>query len=248
MTHGLKKFGIVMLLGVSLMGCKTAGDVLIDGASPFTRGELYAYLSDKTQVWSAGGAYYSAEGTLETLWEGERNEGGWSTNNDGVLCWHVKSWGETPCETYYHNGDVVSFVYEGKTALAVEMFDGNVLDQLQAGQEPGAAEPEVAATYEKVLFTSTEMAAFVTGKTVIWGDNGGAYYASDNSLKTVWDGVRKTGTWSVDDKGGVCWEIPSWGKTPCEYHFYNGDELWSEYNGQDAKTDEYVEGDTTGSM
>ena len=55
------------IVGMALTGCATDPTQLSDDAKTFTRAELYAYLSDKTQVWDQGGAYYSAEGTLETL-------------------------------------------------------------------------------------------------------------------------------------------------------------------------------------
>ena len=234
------------IVGTALTGCATDPTQLSDDATAFTRPELYAYLSDKTQVWDQGGAYYSAEGKLETLWDGERDEGTWSTTKNGELCWHVKSWGEIPCETYYHNGDVVSIVYKGETSAAPQQHEGNQLDALAAGTAPVPVEDD--SDFVKVLFTKEETTALVSGKTVIWDPNGGAYYAPDGTLKTVWDGERATGTWSVNDEGGVCWQVPGWGTTPCEFYFYKEDVLWAQYKDEDSEASEHVDGDQTGSL
>jgi len=238
---------IFSLAGLAVTGCQTTGSVLSEDATAFTRGELYAYLSDKTEDWGDGnGAFYSAEGTVETMWDGAKDEGTWSTNKDGSMCWHIKSWGETPCTTYYHNGEVVSAVYDGETTLASELHEGNALEYLAAGV--AVPEPEVAPEYEKILFTKEETTALVMDKTIIWEGNGGAYYAPDYTLITMWDGERVEGTWSVGDDGGVCWQVPGWGTTPCQYYFYNGEELWTEYKKEDSVAEPLVDGDTTGSM
>ncbi len=247
----LRLAGVGLAAIVGLAACQTTGQqttetegtVLSADATAFTRGELYSYLSGKTQVWDEGGAYYASNGTLQTLWEGERAEGEWETTKDGELCWYVKSWGETPCEKYYNNGDVISIVYKGETSLAPERIDGNALDSLAAG-----APPEEATAFEPELFTKTETTALVSGKSVIWEGNGGAYYAPDFTLITKWDGVRERGTWSVTEDGGVCWHITSWGKTPCEYYFLKDGKLMALYEGEQLEASEHVQGDMTNSM
>ena len=85
--------------------------------------------------------------------------------------------------------------------------------------------------------------------TAMRAPKGRMYYAPDFTLKTVWNGVRKTGRWSVDENGGVCWRVAGWGPTPCEYYFYNNDgRLWARFGRQDSAAPEHVEGDRTGSI
>ena len=228
-SREMKRLGMIALVAVVM----TTAETLAEDARPFTRAELYAYLSDKTQVWSEGGIFYSGAGKLQTLRDGGREKGTWSTDDDGTLCWHVISWGEVPCEIYYHNGDAVSVVYEGKTSPAPEMQDGNTLDNLAPGSE---------------RFSREKTLAFLSGKTVIRGPSQGLYYAPDFTLEKIWNGVRGTGTWSVSEEGAVCWQVPGWGITPCESYYYNDDELMAVVKGEHSKANEPVEGNKIGSF
>ena len=85
----IKILGIITMVGVTMTSYKTLGETLAKDARPFTRAELYAYISEKTQVWSEGRVFYSEADTLQLLWEGEYGKGTWSTDDDGTLCWHV---------------------------------------------------------------------------------------------------------------------------------------------------------------
>ena len=51
---------------------------------------------------------------------------------------------------------------------------------------------------------------------------------------SLWDGTTESGKWWVNDKGGVCYHIPSWGPEPCE-SFFDGDDgkLMSIYKGKE---------------
>lgn len=69
------------------------------------------------------------------------------------------------------------------------------------------------------------------------------YYATNQKLFTSWNGVRKVGTWSLDEEGGVCWHIVGWGKQPCEYYFNGPDgSVWSRFRGFDKIAVQHVEG------
>ena len=223
------------------------GSVLREDATPFTRAELDTYLAGKTQVWEPnGGAYYAEDGTLQTLWDGERDSGTWSSTEDGELCWHVASWGELPCEAYYNNGDVVSYVYQGETGPAPELQEGNTLDYLQAGVESPDSAEDFDPNFAADLFEPEETAALVSGKTAILEPHGAVYYASDFTLTTTWNGVPQRGRWSVDDEGGVCWHVAAWGVEPCRYYYLDEGALMSLYKGLPRRAEEFVEGDATG--
>ncbi len=238
-----------LCLGAALPSVAQEDDyVLRDDATPFTRGELRTYLVGKTQVWEPnGGAYYADDGTLQTLWDGVRDTGTWSLTGAGELCWHVYDWGELPCEAYYHNGDIVSYVYQGETGPAPELQEGNTLDYLQAGVEPPDSAEEIDPHFAKDLFEPEETVAFVWDRTAILEPGGAVYYAPDFTLTTAWNGVHHQGRWSVDDDGGVCWHVTAWGIEPCRYYFYQDGVLMSLYKGLVQRAEEFVDGDATGS-
>ncbi len=240
---------LLFLASMSLATVTSAQDnsALPEEATPFTRSELYTYLAGNTQVWDPnGGAYYAEDGTLQTLWDGVRDDGTWSTTEAGELCWHVYEWGELPCEAYYRSAGVVIYVYQGDTGPAPELQEGNTLDYLQAGIEvPDSVEnldPNVALD----LLTPEETSALVSDKTMILGPEGAVYHAPDFTLTTVWNGVHQTGRWSVDDKGGICWHVDAWGVEPCRYYFFRDGVLMSLYKELPRQADEFVEGDATG--
>ena len=218
-----------------------------EDTTPFTRGELYAYLAGNTQVWDPnGGAYYAEDGTLQTLWDGVRDTGTWSTTNDGELCWHVYDWGELPCEAYFHDGDAVIYVYQGDSGPAPEIQEGNTLDYLQAGVEPPESAEDIDAHFAKDLFTPEETAALVTDRTAILDARGAVYYAPDFTLTTAWNGVHHQGRWSVDDEGGVCWHVAAWDVEPCRYYYLKDGVLMSLYKDLPRRAEEFVDGDMTG--
>ncbi len=106
------------------------GYTLRKEATPFTQNELYRYLAGMTQVSEPNGAFYDEDATLDILWDGVRETGTWSVTSDGEVCWHIEARGELSCGAYYHNGDVVSIVYEDQTRPAPKRYRGNLLDSL----------------------------------------------------------------------------------------------------------------------
>ncbi|MEM9844152.1 MAG: hypothetical protein AAF965_05085, partial [Pseudomonadota bacterium] len=127
--------------------------------------------------------------------------------------------------------------------------DGGALagqPDLTAGNLLAEAASALAYANSAVLFTPEETREFLSDKTSLRSVNGRMYYAPDQTLHTMWNGVRKAGTWSIDADGGVCWEIVGWGKQPCEYYFegHNG-QVWSRFRGLDQVAAEHVDGDQT---
>ena len=254
MTPGpeVRRAALALALALGAAPSASAGDdghVSREGATPFARGELYTYLAGKTQVRGPnGGAYHAEDGTLQILRDGVRDSGAWSVTKDGELCWHVYDWDEPPCEAYYRNGDAVGYVHRDGAGPAPELLEGNVLDYLQAGVEPPASAGDIDPNFARSLLTPEEATAFVSGKTAILEPRGAVHYAPDFTLTTVWGGVRQTGRWSVDDKGGVCWHVAAWGVEPCRYYYVEDGVLMSLYKGLARRAEEFVDGDVTGDL
>ncbi len=242
---------LLFLAATSLATLASAQDNpdLPENATRFTRGELYAYLAGNTQVWDPnGGAHYAEDGTLQTLWDGARDSGTWSTTEHGELCWHIDSWGELPCEAYYHSAGAIMYAYQGDSGPAPELQEGNTLDYLQAGVEAPDSAEDIDPNFALELFTPEETLALVSDKTAILDADayGAVYHAPDFALTTVWNGVHQTGTWSIDDEGGVCWHVVAWGEEPCRYHFFKDDVLMVLYKELSFRAAEFVDGNTTG--
>jgi hypothetical protein len=97
----------------------------------YTKEETIALVSDKTHAWeNYNGAYYSPDGKLYTIWDGEKESGKWSVTDEGGLCWHIPSWGNSPCEQYFDGPEGLMSLYKGKEGLADELREGNVLNSL----------------------------------------------------------------------------------------------------------------------
>jgi hypothetical protein len=197
--------------------------------TPLTRGEIYVYLSDNTQINEDGGIYYSGAGTLETIVDGEKATGEWSTYEGGKLCRHIEGIEGESCEVYYHNNDEISIEVDGVAQNAPKIMAGN-------------------AVIVKEMFTTEEAVSLVSGNTVVWPPNGGVYYDPDGKLLTLWDGVKEGGKWEVTDDGEVCWKVLSWGSTPCESYYQSADGLRVIYQGKDSEADEFREGDVLNSL
>ena len=108
-------------------------DLLESGTAKkmYTQAETTALISDKTHVWeNYNGAYYAPDGKLYTVWDGEKESGKWSVTDEGALCWHVPSWGNGPCQSFFMGPEGLMSVYKGKEEAAEELREGNVLDAL----------------------------------------------------------------------------------------------------------------------
>ena len=99
-----------------------------------TRRQTTGLLSGKTVVWEdheSSGAYYAPNGKLYTVWEGVPESGRWEVTDQGAVCWHVPSWGKTPCESYFFSADgTLMSIYEGEETEASELRHGNVTGSL----------------------------------------------------------------------------------------------------------------------
>lgn len=243
MKHIAKMFGLVAIAVLTIAGCQTGGGgagpvetSLGSGAAPLSKAEMYKYFADQTQVRDGGGVYYSDYGTLVSLESKEKHEGTWGSYDGGKLCRHFKEREDPPCEVYYRNGDSVAVVMGGKTYVAPKLIKGDQIAVLLTGSA-------------RKLFTREETIALVSGKTHVWENFNGAYYAPDGKLYTLWDGTKESGKWSVNDEGALCWHIQSWGHGPCEQYFTGPDGgLMSLFKGKEAVADEFRDGNVLDSL
>ena len=248
-TGSTRLFATVLMFSISSICFEVLAESLSPNAQSFTRFELYTYLSEKSQIWKEGRVFYSDAGTLQAHWQGQCVKGKWSTRDDGTLCRHVTAWGEDSCETYYHDGDVVKMVKDGDSLPELEQEEGNTIDcnalDLTASMANDSGDDGNNFTG---LLSRAETLEFLTGKTVMWGPGQGLYYALDFRLEKIWNGVRGTGSWSVNADGAVCWHIPGWGPTPCESYYFKGEKLMAVFKGRHSTAAEHVDGNRIGTF
>lgn len=198
--------------------------------------DLIDRFGDTTQTLEDGVAYYSPTGVLLVVRDGNLTRGRWAANDDGQLCWELQE-SDPSCSDFVVFDEIVYRSENGVLAGQPDLTAGNLLAE---------AASALAYANSAVLFTSEETRVFVSGKTAVRSLRGRMYYAPDQTLHTVWNGVRKQGTWSIDEDGGVCWSIEGWGQQPCEYYFtgHNG-QVWSRFRGLDQVAAEHIDGDQT---
>jgi len=234
----MRIFCITGLAGIALIGCASSGggsapvETTLDaGATPLTTGEMYNYFADQTQVRQDGGVYYSDYGTLVSLEGKEKHEGKWGSYDGGKLCRHFDEREDPPCEIYYHNGEAVAVVIGDKTIVAPELIEGDQIQFLLTGSN-------------RVTYTQEQATALYTDKTEVWENGNGMYFGPEGKAMSKWDGVKESGKWWVNEEGGVCYLIPTWGSEPCS-SFFDGDDgqLMVIYKGKEDVAAELREGD-----
>jgi Protein of unknown function (DUF995) len=134
----ISTLAIVVISGITLVGCQTAVDELIKaGGVKMTRTELIAVSTDKTSQWASGeGASYMApDGTFfYKTNSGETGKGTWSVNDAGVFCLQVKDfWGDqTRCNWESYMLGEVRYSYDIEKGVMTKrpkstMTEGNNL-------------------------------------------------------------------------------------------------------------------------
>lgn len=113
------------------IGCATPTDPTADtteiSSNNLSRDEVIAHVTNKTEEWSKGAGYYSANGDLDVVWEKKRLTGDWKVTDGGEMCITVAAWGDEDCHSYRLNNGVVELVYKGDGKVRkVEI--GNTLD------------------------------------------------------------------------------------------------------------------------
>ena len=110
---------LAVLVMALLSACQsTAERVQEEGGVVFSKAEVIAFLSDKTERWSEGGGYFGPDGTLNVKWKGEFLSGTWHATDDGEVCYSVTEWGSIPCTKYFRRGSDIVTVYKNKEEVA----------------------------------------------------------------------------------------------------------------------------------
>ncbi len=133
----MKKLNVLIFLvvGLAVSACQTAGQALEKaGAQKLSKEEITTLFSGNTWKWKQGGGYYDPDGTIHTLWDGERQTGTWAANDNGELCRDVEAWGGNKCTvSFYKQGDVIKAIYKNRSSVLdteKKIFKGNILDSL----------------------------------------------------------------------------------------------------------------------
>jgi hypothetical protein len=128
------------------------------------------------------------------------------------------------------------------------------IDRLISSVEKSSIEKPVVNNIDRtpsqdiVIFTKEETIGLISGKTAVWEDYNGVYYAPGGKLYTLWDGEKESGKWKVTDGGAVCWIVPSWGPEPCESYYMGPEGLMSVYKGKESPASEHREGNMLDSL
>ena len=124
----------------------------------------------------------------------------------------------------------VAVVTGDKTIMAPKLIAGDKIQFLLTGSD-------------RVLYTQEQATALYTNKTEVWENGNGMFFGPEGKAISKWDGMKEPGKWWVNDEGGVCYLIPSWGAEPCESFFDGDDEqLMSLYKGKEDVAAELREG------
>jgi hypothetical protein len=115
-------------------------------------------------------------------------------------------------------------------------------------EKPVVSNIDRTSSQGNVMFTKEETIALISGKTAVWENYNGVYYAPGGKLYTLWDGEKETGKWKVTDEGAVCWIVPSWGQEPCESYYMGPEGLMAVYKGKESLASEHRKGNKLDSL
>lgn len=114
--------------------------IVSDGAVRMTGNQVTDYLTNKTQQWSNGGAYYATDGSLEMIWENKKFIGySWNVRKDGLVCIDNSEGFTTSCSLYFKHNNTVWTVVTEVFGQAQDFFGGP--DTLMQGKQLSELEP-----------------------------------------------------------------------------------------------------------
>jgi hypothetical protein len=135
-----------------------------------------AHLTGRTEVWTKGGAYYGADGTMSALWKGRRRKGDWEVSADGNVCYYLTNWPKL-CQYYVNDAGAITMIYEGKSTGVKIMLEGNRLSQIEANPSAVSVQPvlikqpDPGPGSDEELLSPGQAAAEITSKSydqAIW--------------------------------------------------------------------------------
>ncbi len=121
----------IMPLDPCEVDCEADEQALAEqGAVRLGRDEVRAYVSDKTEQWTHGGAYYHDSGKLDVKWRKVNYKTNWEVSVDGTLCYQLETWGRR-CHFYMKKGDEVYLLQEGKNIGMRQIYAGNQMNKIK---------------------------------------------------------------------------------------------------------------------
>ena len=170
-----------------------------------------------------------------------------ATNKDfELLFWQSVLNSNSPADYEVYLSQYPNGVFAALAKVKIARLNSSVETSLI--EAPVAASVDRAPSQGIIMFTKEETIALISGKTAVWEDYNGVYYAPDGKLFTVWDGEKETGKWEVTDEGAVCWLVPSWGNEPCESYYMGPEGLMTIYKGKESAASEHRIGDVLDSL
>ena len=128
----VKKIMLVLVL-FAILGPVAAGtyieEIIKNGATQLNGDQARAHLSDRTEKWVNGGAYYGPDGKMEAIWKHKYRSGSWTVSDDGKVCYTLTKW-EKLCQFYMNIDGAITMIWKGQSTGVKEMMDGNRLSDL----------------------------------------------------------------------------------------------------------------------
>ncbi len=97
--------------------------------------EVRAHVTDKTEQWVHGGAYYHESGRLQVRWRKVNYRTFWEVSADGTLCYQLDTWGRR-CHYYMEKAGRVYMLEEGINIGVRDMWDGNRMKSVKGYSPP----------------------------------------------------------------------------------------------------------------
>jgi len=125
----------MLILAVNVSACVTVSGLTDEealtkaGATRLNAAQVKDHVTDKTEEWHRGGAYYMADGKLRVKWRKVYSDGSWEVSDDGVLCYQIPRW-EKRCHIYMNHEDEIIVLEEDKNIGTRDLFEGNKLPGL----------------------------------------------------------------------------------------------------------------------
>ena len=99
------------------------------GAVRLTPDQVRAHVSDRTEAWIHGAAFYQPDGELRVKWRKARYKSTWELAADGTICFKLRHWPRR-CHFYMIKEDEVYMLDEGKNIGVRSMYRGNRLNDV----------------------------------------------------------------------------------------------------------------------
>jgi hypothetical protein len=225
-----------MVIGTFLPFARAQDQVAADAAKGrvLTAKEINAIYEDRTWLWGDGAAYFRTNKEF-FAWFGKDEkasyaEGSWSTNDQGLLCFHATWYGleghSASSSCFEHRTDDKN-IFQRKTPDGgwyifshLPQVPGDLIEKVQNGDrlsDDFQKTKRYLADYRKQIIANApkspalfakELRSIYADRTWSW-DGGAFYFRSKNEDFRGWVGKNANahyaeGSWSVSDHGRLC--------------------------------------------